>query len=144
MTRRNKSKKNKKGGKGAHGEHGDLDLQRQEEVVQHSAAVLSCATKAADEMVGVCQEHLKTLTIDVPYVRLALEIWTAPPAAAQPLNDLLEELLQLFSKHLEALKDINQRLEQLAVDPGPHTHLEPLEHYRQLVRERLFPKSPRT
>jgi hypothetical protein len=30
----------------------------------------------------------------------------------------------------------------LASDPGPHTHLEPFERYRRLVKERLFPEPP--
>lgn len=141
MTRRNKGKGR---GKKARAKHGHSEHQAQEDVVQHSASVLSCATEAADEMAAVCDQHVQNLTIDVPYVRLAVEIWAEHPDTAQPLRSALEELLQAFSQQLQIIKDIQQQLQRLAADPSPHIHLDPIERYRQLVRERLFPEPPVT
>jgi len=114
------------------------DRERQENVVQHSAAVLSCATKAADEFVGVCNRSLETLELEVPYLRLALEIWAEHPELAQPLRRSLETLLEALTRHYQTLTDVKQELERLAADPAPHIHLDPAERYQQLVRERLF------
>lgn len=114
------------------------DQQLENDVVEHSAAVLSCATEAADEFVGVCERSLENLEVDLPYLRLALEIWAEHPELAQPLRHSLEELLQALTVHDKSLKDIKQKLERLAADPSPHIHLDPVERYHQLVRERLF------
>lgn len=114
------------------------DQQLENDVVEHSAAVLSCATEAADGFVGVFERSLENLDGDLAYLRLALEIWAGHPELAQPLRDSLEELLQALTVHDKSLKDIKQKLERLAADPDPHVHLDPVEQYHQLVRERLF------
>jgi hypothetical protein len=136
MAHSNKSK-----GKGQH-KHAQHDSQQDDDVVEHSAAVLTCATDAADEFVEVCEHYLEDLEVDLPYLRVALEIWAEHPELAQSLRNTLGELLQALSGHCQALKDIRQTLVRLAADPGPPTHLEPLERYRRLIRERLFPATP--
>jgi hypothetical protein len=139
MTRRNKGKQKNNQGQRA-GE--DRDRQRQEEFVQHSAAVLSCATEAADEIAGVCDHLIEELSFELPYLRLALEIWDEHPELAQPLRNVLAELVELSVAYDQTLHRAGQQLQRLAADPGPHTHLEPIERYRRLVRERLFPETP--
>lgn len=129
MTRSKKIKKNNKKDR----------LQRQEEVVQDSAAVLSCATKAADEIAGVCDHLLQELSVELPYLRLALEIWAEHPELAQHLRSVLTELLEASERYNAALHQAGKELQRLADDPAPHIHLDPIERYRQLVRERLFP-----
>jgi hypothetical protein len=140
MVHRNKSKgKNRQDKRAAE----QRDPQReQEEFVQHSAAVLSCATEAADEIAGVCDHLLEELSMELPYLRLALEIWNEHPELAQPLRIVLTELLDASVAYHQGLHRAGQQLQRLASDPSPHTHLEPIEHYRRLVRERLFPKPP--
>jgi hypothetical protein len=112
--------------------------QLENDVVEHSAAVLTCATEAAEEFVGMCGRSLEKLEDDLPYLRLALEIWAEHPELAQPLRHSLEELLQVLTGQCNSLKAIKQELERLAVDPAPHVHLDPVERYHQLVRARLF------
>lgn len=140
MTRRNKSKqKNNQGKRVAD----DRDrLRQQEEVVEHSAAVLSCATEAADEIAGVCDRLIEELSFELLYMRLALEIWDENPKLAQPLRTVLAELVELSVAYDQALHRAGQQLQRLAADPSPHTHLEPIERYRRLVKERLFPETP--
>lgn len=135
MTRRSKSKSNNQGKRARE----DRDRQRQEELVRHSASVLSCATEAADEIAGVCDHLLQELSIELPYLRVALEIWAEHPELAQPLRAVLTELLELSERYNEALNRAGKELQRLAADPAPHIHLDPIERYRQLVRERLFP-----
>jgi len=139
MTRRNKSKQQNQQDKPA-SEH----RQPQEEFVQHSAGVLSCATEAADEIAGVCDHLIEELSIELPYLRLALEIWNEHPELAQPLRTVLVELLEASVTYNQVLHRAGQQLQRLASDPSPHTHLEPIERYRRLVRERLFPELPPT
>ena len=139
MTRRNRSKQKNTHDKRAREERG---RQREEEFVQHSAAVLSCATKAADEIAGVCDHLLEELSFELPYLSLALEIWNEHPELAQPLRAVLSQLLEVSVAYDQALHRAGEQLQHLAANPGPHTHLEPIERYRRLVRERLFPEPP--
>ena len=44
--------------------------------------------------------------------------------------------------HQQALQRIGQHLQHLAADPSLHIHLNPIERYRELVRQRLFPQPP--
>jgi hypothetical protein len=141
MTHRNKGKR-KREEKQARGQQ--RHSQRDENLVQHSAAVLSCATEAADEIAGVCDHLLEELEVELPYLRLALEIWNEHPELAQPLRAVLVELLQASVSYNQALHKAGQQLQSLAADPAPHIHLEPIERYRRLVRERLFSEPPAT
>jgi hypothetical protein len=137
MTRRNKTGKKNKENKGSQGEQ--HKLQRQEELVEHSAAVLSCATEAADEIAGVCDHLLQELSVELPYLGVALDIWAEHPEHAQPLRSVLAELLEASKRYNDALHRAGKELQRLAADPAPHIHLDPIEHYRRLIRERLFP-----
>lgn len=137
--------KHRKKGKGKRrDQHVQRDRQLDNDIVEHSAAVLTCATQAADELVGVCDGCLENLELELPYVRVALEIWAEHPELAQPLRHSMEQLLQLLTQQYQALKDIKQDLERLAADPAPHIHLDPVERYHQLIRERLITAHPAT
>jgi hypothetical protein len=140
MTRRNKGREKNRQDKHVREQR---DRQRQqEEFVQHSAAVLSCATEAADEIAGVCDHLIEELSMELPYLRLALDIWKEHPELAQPLRTVLTELLEASVTYHSLLHRAGQQLQHLAADPSPHTHLEPIERYRRLVKERLFPDPP--
>jgi hypothetical protein len=141
MTHRNKSKRKREEKQAGREQR---DRQRDENIVQHSAAVLSCATEAADEVAGVCDHLLEELSIELPYLRLALEIWNEHPELAQPLKAVLVELLEASVSYNQALHMAGEQLQRLAADPAPHIHLEPIERYRQLVRQRLFLDPPAT
>jgi hypothetical protein len=143
MTHRNKGKRkreDKQAKKAA--QQQQVDRQRDENVIEHSAAVLSCATEAADEIAGVCDHLLEELAVELPYLRLALEIWKEHPELAQPLQSVLVELQDASVAYNELLHKAGQQLQRLAADPAPHIHLEPRDRYRRLVRERLFPEAP--
>jgi hypothetical protein len=113
-------------------------LKLENDLVEHSAAVLTCATEAADEFVGVCDRCIEELELDLPYLQVALEIWAEHPEFAQPLRHSMQQLLLVLTGQYKALKDIRQELQRLAADPAPHVHLDPVERYHQLIRERLI------
>jgi hypothetical protein len=113
-------------------------LKLENDIVEHSAAVLTCATEAAGEFVGVCDRHLEDLEVDLPYLRVAMEIWAQHPELAQPLKHSMQQLLQVLTSQYKALTDLKLEFQRLADDPAPHVHLEPVERYHQLIRARLI------
>jgi hypothetical protein len=115
-----------------------------DDVAQESAEVLICATKTAHEFSVLCDHYTDDLECDIPYLRVALEIWAEHPELAQSLRSTLEELLQALNTHCQTLKGLRQRLEILATEHATDVHLDALERYRRLIRERLFPEAPAT
>ena len=118
--------------------------QEQDNVVLGSAATLTCAAETAAAFAGQCAQPEEELQLDLSFLQLAVEIWGEQPQPhTQPLLRALEDLLQERQRHMHALKALAARLGQLAEDPSLHIHLDPIERYQQLVRERLF-SSPET
>lgn len=132
MKHRKKSKEKKKGDV----DHSSLKLEN--DIVEDSAAVLTCATEAADQFASVCDRFLEELELELPYLQVAMEIWAEHPELAQPLRHSMQQLMHLLTSQETALKDIKQELDRLATDPAPHVHLDPVERYQKLIRERLF------
>jgi hypothetical protein len=110
--------------------------------VNDSAATLSCAAEAAGDFAYQCTHQQEELDFDLPYLHLALEIWRESPQAPPSLLAALDELLTVQLRHRETLIRLAQQFEQLAADPSLHIHLDPIEHYRELVRSRLFAEPP--
>ena len=115
---------------------------RENEIVERSADVLTCATEAADAFVGVCERSLEELDVDLAYLGIALEIWSEHPELAQPLRRTLQQLRLTLEAQQKSLQHIKQDLEGLATDPAPHIHLDPVERYHPLIRERLIAARP--
>jgi hypothetical protein len=113
---------------------------QQDDVVHHSAATLTCASETAGDFADQCAHQQEELELDLPFLRLALEIWREHPQSTEELVTALEELLSERVRHIEALNRIGQQLQPLAADRSLHIHLEPLDRYRELVRNRLFPE----
>jgi hypothetical protein len=119
-----------------------LEKKRQDDVVKDSAATLTCAAETAGDFAYQCTHHQEELDFDLPYLHLALEIWRESPQAPPSLLAALDELLTVQLRHRETLIRLAQQFEQLAADPSLHIHLDPIEHYRELVRSRLFAEPP--
>jgi hypothetical protein len=119
------------------------EREQENNIVAHSAATLSCAAETAADFAGQCTQDLEDLHLDLPYLRLALEIWREQPqSTTAALLAALEALLSERLRQQQALTQIGQQLEQLAADPSLHIHLDPIERYREWVRNRLFPQQP--
>lgn len=118
----------------------DRQRQEQDNVVLDSAATLTCAAETAADFAGQCaQQQEEDIQFDVSFLNLALEIWgERPEPSTQPLLRALQDLLQERQRHMQALQALGAQLERLAEDPSLHIHLDPIEHYQQLVRDRLF------
>ena len=136
MARKNKNREEK------NWRRQQREKQRQDNVVKDSAATLSCAAETAGDLAYQCTHQQEELDFDLPFLRLALEIWQESPLAPPSLLAALDELLTAQLRHRETLIRIAQHLEQLAADPALHIHLDPIERYRELVRQRLFPQLP--
>jgi len=139
MTRRNKQPRRKQHNRRA---RKTQQLQRQSDVVHDTAARFTCAAETADDFAYQCTHALEELDINLLFNRLALEIWNEPPERAEPLVTALQELLAERLRHRDTLQRLGQRLQSLADDPALHIHLEPLDAYRELVRNRVFPEPP--
>ena len=117
----------------------DRQRQEQDNVVLDSAATLTCAAETAADFADQCAQQEQELQLDLSFLNLALEIWgERPQPATQPLLHALQELLQERQRHMQALKTIGAQLERLAENASLHIHLDPIERYQQLVRDRLF------
>lgn len=138
MTRRKKDKLSRENKRWRR----ERESQRQNDVVQHSVATLTCAVETAGDFAYLCTHAQEEIEIDLPFLRLALEIWREHPQAPPALIAALEALLAEQLRHQEVLHPIRQRLEALAADPSLHIHLDPRDAYRDLVRNRLFPTPP--
>jgi hypothetical protein len=135
MARKNKSREEKNWRR-------QREKQRQDAVVKDSAATLSCAADTAGDFAYQCTHQQEELDFDLPYLRLALEIWRESPLAPPSLLTALDELLTEQLRHRKTLVRLGQQLELLSADPSLHIHLEPIDHYRELVRSRLFAEPP--
>jgi hypothetical protein len=118
------------------------EAQRQNDVIQHTAAILTCAAQTAGELTEVCAHATEELVVELPFSHLALELWRAQPQAPPALLAAIQSLLAEQLRHQEALQRIAQQLRTLADDPSFHIHLGSPETYRELVRSRLFPTPP--
>lgn len=117
----------------------DRQRQEQDNVVLDSAATLTCAAETAADFAGQCAQQEQELQLDLSFLNLALEIWDErPQPSTQPLLSALRELLQERQRHMLALKVLGAQLRCIAEDPSLHIHLDPIERYQQLVRDRLF------
>jgi hypothetical protein len=135
MSRRNKGREEKRWRRQA-------EQKRQNDVVQDSAATLTCAAETAGDFAYQCVHEQEERAFDLSFLRLAIEIWREHPDAAPTVLAALEELLAEHLRHQEVLTRLEQRFETLAADPSLHVHLDPIEHYRDLVRTRLFSGPP--
>jgi hypothetical protein len=121
----------------------DNQRQEQDNVVSDSAATLTCAAETAADFAAQCAYQQEELQFDLSFLSLALQIWgEQPQPATQPLLSALQELLQERQRHMQALSTLAAQLERLAEDPSLHIHLDPIERYQQLVRDRLFSAKP--
>jgi hypothetical protein len=80
-----------------------LEKKRQDDVVKNSAATLTCAAETAGDFAYQCTHQQEELDFDLPYLRLALEIWRESAQAPPSLLAALDELLTVELRHRETL-----------------------------------------
>jgi hypothetical protein len=111
-----------------------------EVVVQDAAAVLTCSSEVVANFSYECQRVIEDVEDDLGYYAVAHEIWLNRPGRGRQIAEALAAFLAERQRQMAAMTAIRNRFDALASDD--HEHLEPIDHYRALVRQRLFPNGP--
>lgn len=109
-------------------------------LVEDMASAYTCSTSIARDFADQCDLRIDDLHFDLLCSDLALDFWASSPAGAQRVVDLLREVAEERRRHQAALTDLRERLLETAMSQAMHHHLElPIDHYRQQIRDRIFP-----
>src|SRR5438477_67643 len=122
--------------------HRETRRQRRERkldaAVAATTAILTCSRDLAHELDAQCELRDDDVEFDLGYAQLALEIWR--PHATEGARALVEVLIELIAelqRHQRAVGALRDRLAELELRDS-HEHLEPAEHFAELVYRRLF------
>jgi hypothetical protein len=116
------------------------EVEQDRAIVEDMASKFSCSNGVARDFAGQCEERLVDLDFDLLCSQLALDFWASPPERAPPVVDVLRELADERQRHRDTLARLRERLLDFTRSEATHHHLDlPIEHYRQQVRQRLFP-----
>jgi hypothetical protein len=110
-------------------------------VVEDMASTFACSNAIARDFAGQCEERLVDVDFDLICSELAGAFWTSAPETALPLVSALQELQAERRRHRDELVRLGTQLRALTqTEDVVHHHLDlPIEHYREQVRQRLFP-----
>jgi hypothetical protein len=121
-------------------EHRQREANQDRDIVEDMASKFYCSNGVARDFAGQCEERLVDLDFDLLCSQLALDFWVSPPERARPVAEILRELADERQRHRDALARLRERLLGFTRSEATHHHLDlPIEHYRQQVRQRLFP-----
>ena len=118
--------------------------QRQDEqaVVHHIAGAFTSDVSIAREFADQCSERLEVLGSDVECGQLAVELWDGRP---EPVVELLRQVAAEWERHSEAMEDLFYRFCEIANSGAEPVRLAgSVEHFREIVRRRLFEPPPAT
>lgn len=118
----------------------DREARDRDALVQDTAATFTCSFDTAKDFAYQCSRALDDLNTDVTFNRLAHEIWAGRPDHTPELTAALEDCLRERERHMAELRQLEKRFSAVAAT-NTHDHLDPVEDYRKLVRERIFPSS---
>jgi hypothetical protein len=130
-------------------EQRNLERERQkrasqdDDLVSDTAATFSCLWKTTRDFLHQCQDHREGLEADIAFHRIALAIWQGREGQAEKLSSTLSEFLEARTRFLGELSAFELRFAELEKTVG-HEHLDPVEHYRDIVRGMLFPEETRS
>lgn len=112
------------------------EAERDKALVDNVTRIFTCFTEIAHDFGHQCGANLEDLECDIDYNRLALEMWSGGPGRAPELIEVLSDYLALRERHQAALTAIQPRLAALLATPA-HDHLDPPDHWREVVRQRI-------
>lgn len=120
--------------------------QQNSDVAKDTAGIFTCDFETARDFANQCEERSEDLDFDIAFSKLAYDIWLPHADRASHLATALAEFLSEKQRHLDAISAFRRRFADIAAQTSPdtHQHLEPLDPYLNLVRERLFPDPPST
>ena len=107
-----------------------------EELIQDTAAVFTCSYELASDFAWQCGDNVEDLESDILFNQIAIKIWRDHSGPMKELPQVLTDLLTEKERHRAALTDLELRFKNLA-DMNHHEHLEHIETYREMVRDRL-------
>jgi hypothetical protein len=106
------------------------------DVIQDTAGTFTCSHELAHDYAWQCGHSIEELEGELLFNRIAGEIWRDHTGNARELAQTVADFLAERERHRAALSDLEKRFLVLA-DTDSHEHLEPIETYRELVRDRL-------
>jgi hypothetical protein len=109
-------------------------------VILDTAAIFTCSVEAAGDFAFQCQRVCEDTQGDIDFNRLAHGFWADhTDGPGKELADALAAFIAERERFAAAVAVLKPRFERLAVKDGVHVHLDPVEKYRELVRQKLFP-----
>lgn len=113
------------------------------QLIEDTAATFSCSTATINDFANQCDDEIEQAEAPLVFNTIAADIWRPCQGAAEPLAGLLADYADVRTRYVQDLTEIRRRLADLAArDVLQHIHLEPLDQYRKLVRDRAFPELP--
>ena len=118
------------------------ERQEQQAVVHHIAEAFTGDVSIARDFADQCSSRLDELGFDVECSQLAVELWDGRP---EPVVELLREIAAEQERHSEAMEDLFHRFCEIANSGAEPVRLGgAIDHYREIVRRRLFEPPPAT
>lgn len=117
------------------------ESQNQRDVVVDTAARFACSRTIAADFAAECDRRSDDLEIELDFNRIALHFWRDRPGQGPALIELFTALAAERERHLAVLDDLARRFAEIA-DQDVHEHLEPIEPYRDHIRQQIFPDLP--
>lgn len=115
---------------------------RERQLVDDMASAYTCLSAIAHDFAEQCDLRIDDLRFDLLCNQLAIDFWATPPATAQHAVDLLHQLAEERRRHQVSLANLRDRLLETTTHDADHIHLQlPIDHYRQQIRDTLFPDS---
>lgn len=118
--------------------------QNEKDVIFDTAAVFTCAHEISEDFAGQCEQVQNEVEADLKFTALACEIWANRSGLAKQLTDTLADFAAERARHAAVLAALEKRFGALGADASFDEHLDPVEPYRELVRQRIFPDHPTT
>jgi hypothetical protein len=112
-----------------------------EDVVEGTAATFTCSYEIARDFAWQCSDGAEEMESDILFNQLAHEIWRAHGKNEKELAQALADFLAERERHRNALLTLETRFKTLT-DTEIHEHLDPIEKYQELIRERLSSLTP--
>lgn len=116
----------------------------EQDVVEEITTTYSCSTGVAQDFAEQCDRRLDDVLDEIPFTRAGLVLWEGRPGREQ-LAAVISDYLAEQQRHAQALSSLLRRFEALSIarTPEAHEHLEPIEDYREKVRQTIFADEPR-
>lgn len=116
------------------------EINQEQTIIEDMTTKYTCSNGLARDFADQCDARLDALDFDLLCSALALDFWASPPERARPVVDTLRELADERRRHRGALAQLRDRLLDFTRSAATHQHLAlPIDHYRQQVRQALFP-----